>query len=455
MLNSKKLLVTIAVALSSMNRVWASVNDSLSAKAQVPFGYLKFNLNASGGLWFRATFLNQTWVRFNQSNPQTFVLGEPKAQTIDIGLRRTRTQVFGQISDRGFLYFQFGLNNFNYLSAPGGNRKFQAFFHDAVGEYQIFKGKDFLTAGAGLTIVNGLSRFSQPGVANIATLDVPVFAQATVDQTDEFSRKFSVYIRGQQGKLNYRLAYSDPFPIQTNGQAVPRPGPFANFSTQAHRKQLQGFIALNLVDQEDNTLPGYMAGTYLGHRAIWNIEAGIIQQSKATFSQTAGSPIQFHDMLLWSVATYLDIPLRNGKGDCLNAYLGYFSTNYGPNYLRFNGIMNPADSSASFAGKSTGGNAFPMFGTGNVVYGQCAYKFPEKTLGNYETFGFFGSFQRSDLERIEKVVWVYTTGLNWFLDGHKQKISLEYSSRPTYGSLSNLNQTGRASCITLQYQMFL
>ena len=40
---------------------------------------------------------------------------------------------------------------------------------------------------------NGLSRFSQPSIGTIVTMDVPVFAQATVDQTDEFSRKLSVY----------------------------------------------------------------------------------------------------------------------------------------------------------------------------------------------------------------------------------------------------------------------
>jgi len=51
----------------------------------------------------------------------------------------------------------------------------------------------------------------------IMSMDVPVFAQATVDQTDEFSRKLSVYARGQIGRLDYRLVLSDPFPVNTNG----------------------------------------------------------------------------------------------------------------------------------------------------------------------------------------------------------------------------------------------
>ncbi len=443
------------ICFSAVLGTQAQNRDTLKPEIPQASNGLVFRLDENKGTWFRVTLLNQVWVRFNKSNPLTYVLGEPKAQTLDIGLRRTRVQAFGQISERGFIYFQFGLNNFNYLSAPGGNRKFQAFFHDALGEYQIFKGHNFLTAGTGLTIVNGLSRFSQPGVANISTLDVPVFAQATVDQTDEFSRKLSVYLRGQLGPVNYRLVYSDPFPIQTAGATPPKPGPNANFSTRNHRKQWQALLIYNLLDKEDNTLPGYMPGTYLGAKSIWNIEAGIISQRQATFTQLPGASLKFHNMNLWSVATYLDRPLRAAKGDCINAYLGYFSTRYGPNYLRFNGIMNPADSSGAFSGRATGGNSFPMFGTGYVVYGQLAYRFPPNQLGNAGTWGMFTAVQKARLDAIEKPVRVYTAGLNWFMDGHRQKLSLEYANRPTYGSPFNLSTTGRAYSLTLQYQVFL
>jgi hypothetical protein len=37
-----------------------------------------------------------------------------------------------------------------------------------------------------------------------------VFLQYTVDQTDQFARKLSIYARGQIGKLDYRLVMSDP-----------------------------------------------------------------------------------------------------------------------------------------------------------------------------------------------------------------------------------------------------
>lgn len=208
---------------------------------------LKYNLNESGTHFFKATFLNQAWLQFNQSNPGSTVIGVPKDNTFSIGLRRTRIQMFGQLSDHVFLYMQFGMNNVNYLNGgfsqtASSQRKVQAFFHDAVAEYLVFKNKNYLNIGGGLTIVNGLSRFSAPSVSTIMSMDVPVFAQATVDQTDQFSRKLTVYARGQVGHLDYRVAISDPFPIQTNGSALPTYGPNSIFALKGHEKQFQGLF---------------------------------------------------------------------------------------------------------------------------------------------------------------------------------------------------------------------
>src|SRR5688572_32089169 len=248
---------------------------------------LKFNINESGTHYFQFAVLNQTWVRFNQSNPRTLVENRIKDNTVDIGLRRTRIQAFGQLTDKVFIYFQFGMNNFNSQFNTGNNRKLHAFFHDALGEYKISNGNQ-LKVGGGLTIANGLSRFSQPSVSSIMTMDVPVFAQATVDQTDEFSRKLSVYARGQVGKFDYRFILSDPFPITSNGTpSIPTPGPSANFAQIGHHKQYQGFFLYNFFDQETHTTP-YMTGTYLGKKKVFNLEAGFISQRKATWSSTDG-----------------------------------------------------------------------------------------------------------------------------------------------------------------------
>lgn len=186
------------------------------AQEKAPIKEMRWNLNEDGKNFLKLTFLNQTWLRYNQSNPGSLVNSEHKDQTFDIGLRRTRLQFYGQINKRTFIYTQFGMNNFNSLSQNAGNRKLQTFFYDALGEYIVLDGANPLKFGGGLTITNGL--LGSPSIGSIMTLDVHIFAQATVDQTDEFSRKLSVYARGQVSKLDYRLVLSDPFPILTNGQ---------------------------------------------------------------------------------------------------------------------------------------------------------------------------------------------------------------------------------------------
>lgn len=415
---------------------------------------MKINLNESGKHYIKATFLNQIWLRYNESNPGTLVQGEPMSETVDIGLRRTRFQLYGQLTDRTFFYFQFGQNNFNYLSQNGGNRKLQAFFHDALGEYRVSKETDQLIIGGGLTITNGLSRFSQPSIGTIATMDVPIFAQATVDQTDEFSRKLSLYARGQLGKLDYRVVFSDPFPITTNGQSPPALSSNASFASVGHEKQYQGLFIYNFLDKEPHTTP-YMTGTYLGKKKVFNLEAGFITQKKATWTQES-SDTTYHAMNLFSVALFYDAPLNETKGTAWNAYAGYFDYNYGPGYLRYNGIMNPA--SAVMPGYPAGsqGNAFPMFGTGQVWYMQIAYLMKKDLLGEmHGTFMPYASLMSARYDRLDTQMNVLNFGVNWLMKGHSSKLTLDFQNRPYFEeSESVFIRAGRKNQVVLQYQIF-
>jgi hypothetical protein len=424
---------------------------------------LRLNLNDDGSRYIKATFLNQAWFRFNQSNPGTTALGDPKDRTFDIGLRRTRFQLFGQLTDHVGFYFQFGQNNFNYLAGQNatnsGNRKFQAFFHDALAEYKIKKNSDILYLGGGLTITNGLSRFSQPSIGTIMTLDVPVFAQATVDQTDEFSRKLSIYARGQLGRLNYRLSLSDPFPVTSNGLAQASIGNNATFASNHHNKQYQAFFMWNFFEKEPMTTP-YMAGTYLGKRKVLNLEAGIISQKDATWTTPDTEPvyrIEYHNMTLWSVALFYDAPINKEKGTAFNAYIGYFGTDYGPGYLRYNGIMNPANgTTVTGAPAGSFGNAFPMFGTGSVLYAQAGYLMRQDLLGDKGTLMPFVSAQSANYERLQSQMTVYDVGVNWLIKGHTSKISLDWQLRPTFRPVNSElpRDDGMKSQVVVQYQIF-
>lgn len=415
---------------------------------------LKYNLSSDGSKYIKGNFLNQTWLRWNQSNPGTTVNGDAQDNTFDIGLRRTRMQLFGQVTDHVFFYTQFGMNNFNFLSQNAGNRKLQAFFHDALSEYKVFKKNDWLKLGAGLTITTGLSRFTQPGIGSIMTTDVPVFLQVTVDQTDEFARKLSMYARGQIGKVDYRLVISDPFPIQTNGQPVPPINANASFTPYGHTKQYSGFLIYNFLDKEPHTTP-YMAGTYLGDKKVLNLEGGLIYQKDATW-RLSGVDTVFDNMLLWSVAAFADMPIKNNKY-ALSAYVSYFSTDYGKNYIRNNGIMNPANGNADATNYNGAGNAYPMFGTGSSVYAQAGFRLPNEMLGDMGTLMPYVSYRMSMYDKIADPVNVYDAGVNWLINKHTAKLSLNYQLRPLLTQQANgsITHTANANSVWLQYQVSL
>jgi hypothetical protein len=97
---------------------------------------------------------------------------------------------------------------------------------------------------------------------------------------------------------------------------------------------------------------------------------------------TEGFDTIYTNMNLWSIALFLDTPLNTEKGTAISAYAGYFNYDFGPGYIRYNGIMNPANGTTiPLPGiTNTFGNAFPMFGTGNAVYSHLGYLLPKNLL---------------------------------------------------------------------------
>lgn len=216
-------------------------------------------LNNDSTHFIKSTFVNQTWIRYNQNNPGSTVYNTLENNTFDIGLRRTRIQMFGLITDRVFVYTQFGQNNFNYLSA----RKTGAFFHDVTGEYAV--SPKHLWLGAGLTGWSGLSRYSSPSIGTIMTMDAPLFQQATNDATDQFLRKLSIYGKGKVGKLDYRVAVSKPMVIENSTLYTNKISTHSDFSRISPKLQYQGYFMYQFFDKESNQLP-YTVGSYLGKK---------------------------------------------------------------------------------------------------------------------------------------------------------------------------------------------
>ena len=78
------------------------------------------------------------------------------------------------------------------------------------------------------------------------------------------------------------------------------------------------------------------------------------------------------------------------------------------------------------------GNAFPMVGTGKVVYFQTAYLFRKDFLKNLGTLQPYFSYFNAAYEAFADPVIVYEGGCNWLVDENKVKISLNIQNRPVF-----------------------
>ena len=447
---------------------------------------LKVYLSNDSSQWLKATVVAQAWARNDWNNPGSTALGYAQSQTQDAGLRRLRFQLMGYPAKRVFVYVQFGMNNFNYLSP----RKQGAFFHDAVAEYKVYK--KYLSIGAGLSTFGGPLRYSAPGVGSILMADAPIYQQTTNDQSDQFTRKLGVYAKGLLGRFDYRIAVSKPFAIQTMVPTLGTPGAStfdttfatsAKFSPKPPNLQYQGYFKWHFFDKEANDV-AYNPGTYLGKKKVLTLGAGIqYQQNAMRYWDTAGAipsvpsatattaqitsyndvlskHLISHDLLIVGADLFYDTYLNKEKGNAISAYAAWSYADYGQNYLRYNGVMNMnnGNNNTVLYNKNSYGNAFPMMGSGNTEFLQVAYKFKNNLLKERGTLQPYLGVQVSQYQAISYDNMVMAEmGLNWLISGY-HRISLNYQSRPVYQvdpNTKNLveNTSARRGMIYLQYQV--
>lgn len=410
----------------------------------------KIHFNESGSNYVKMTFLNQVWMRYNQSNPGTQIYGTPKAETYDIGLRRTRIQLFGQVTDRIFFYTQFGQNNLSTTSI----RKQGLFFLDAIGEYAFMKRN--LSVGAGLTGWNGLSRYSSPSVGTILTMDAQLYQQSTNDINDQFLRRLSIYAKGKLGKFDYRMVVSDPMSIQKASTSGGSLGQVSSFSTLPGKAQLHGYVNCQFFDEESNLTP-YTTGSYLGKKKVLTVGAGFMFQKDAMWHLNSSMDTVQTNLQLFSVDAFYDVPLNKEKRNAITAYLALQSSDYGTKYLRSIGAMNPGTETNSNGTINGAGSAYPTIGTGNTIYGQFAYLFKHDLLGEHGTIQPYTAVQFSQFQALDQAATIFDVGLNWLMDGHRSKMSLNYQNRPVFdvNSSGDMKVASRKSMVVLQYQISL
>lgn len=416
---------------------------------------LKVFLNEEKTRYIKGTGLAQIWVRYTDFNPGSTVFGTAKENAFDVGLRRVRYQVMGQVTDHVFVYTQFGINSFGSLSG----RKPGLFLHDVTAEYAVVPKK--LTIGAGLHGWNGIVRYSSSSAGSILGLDLPFIEESTNDITDQFVRILGVYAKGQLGGLDYRFSVSNPFPVQTALTPVPTlPEGVSNlayYSTSAPAVNYQGYLMWQFWDKESNQLP-YMVGTYLGKKKVMNIGGGFATQDHAMeYRESSQGPIIQQASKQFGLDVFYDAPINSEKGTALTAYAAYIDYDFGPNYLRNGGAINPANGVNSQGTFNGPGNNFPLIGTGNVYYTQFGYLMKKDLLGKLGTLQPYAQLIVSDYDRVENPFGVYDIGINWLQMSHRSKLSLDYQSRPILvegdnGKLVANAKDSRKGMLVLQYQ---
>ncbi len=412
--------------------------------AQEFFKDRKLYLNEDGSNYVKFTFLTQAWLRNMQYNPGTTINDVERSSGTDIGIRRYRIQMYGQLTDRVFAYGQFGENNFNAIS----ERKAGFFVHDAYGEYAIDKEK--LSMGMGLSAWSGLSRFSSPSVGSIMGIDAPLFLQSTNDVTDQFLRKLSVFAKGKFGRFDYRLALAQPMDITESSNYNPVISEdVASFSSNPPEMQWNGYFQYQFKDKESNTTP-YNTGTYHGKKKVFNIGAGFIYQKDAMWHLNTANDTIMSNMVHLAADVFYDAPIGE-NGQAISLYGNVTQYDFGKNYLRNAAVMNPANGNNNPDVLNGSGNGFPMYGTGTVFYAQAGYKFKENLIGQ-TTLMPYTSIQYADYEGLNDPMAFFDIGVNWLLAGHTSKFTVAYQNRPVYNAAGD--KTATRGAIVAQYQVY-
>lgn len=270
----------------------------------------------------------------------------------------------------------------------------------------------------------------------------------------------------------------------------------ANYNPQNDSHVYQGYVTYNFLETESNLLP-YYTGTYLGAKRVLNLGVGALINPHGMYSRptnsavvvsssvagTSGIPVgtdlynyapfqtQQNTIKLYGADIFYDTPLdtASARKTALTFYGVYYNFDFGPNYTRAVGPENPGyvNIGSSAAVTNYRGNAYPQSGTGQAVYGQLGYLMSKRILGpklrlqpyvaymfsHYDGYkALDGSIQNANL---------YDAGVNFLLDGHNAKLTLNYRERPDFSNQTaiangvQINEVKYRPEVTLQMQFML
>jgi hypothetical protein len=144
------------------------------------------------------------------------------------------------------------------------------------------------------------------------------------------------------------------------------------------------------------------------------------------------------------------MPLNKASGTAITSYAVFYNYDFGPNYMRNVGIMNVGFGAGTT--QNGPGNAQPTIGTGNIFYTQSGFLLPKELLGDKGRLQPFGALTHKNFELFNDSSWQYDLGLNYYINAHQAKVTLQYSQRPLF---ENFNRSGAAGEFILQTHIFL
>lgn len=398
--------------------IYHSNSQETAVKKSDPLKPLIFKLNDNGDRFVRVMTWHQFWLTSGD-------LGANQPLHITPMLRRSRILGYAQLSPRVLMLGHMGLNNLQAqnLTPTGieGNGP-QIFLHDAWVEYKF---SALLYVGGGLHYWNGLTRMASASTFTFLTLDNPApnIGWPQLGYTHQFGRNLGVYAKGERGRFDYRISMNQPLAkgfennksLQdlNNHHTIYHSWGYLN--GQKGQLMLEGYARFHLGDKEPCALP-FTRGTYFGQKSLLTLGTGFFYHPQGSIAlPNTSEPI---DVNLSGEALYLDINAKTKLYDVwhvaadvlferpvspnavFTTYLSGMKFNYGPDWV----------------GK--------WAGTGYAAYGHAALLHQPTKLQPYLAY----QWHQWDAHRasVRPVGNTLDLGLNYYLQEHQTKFTLEY-----------------------------
>jgi len=174
-------------------------------------------------------------------------------------------------------------------------------------------------------------------------------------------------------------------------------------------------------------------------------------------------------LLTTGIDVFYDARINKEKGIAVSFYAAYLYSDYGRNYVRNLGVMNPADAGQGYSGQSAatgsasprmynsgGGSAYAINGSGSTLSAQLGCKMKDDLLGEHGTLmpyvmTHLSGFQYYDYKNMS----TFNVGINWLFKAHNSKFTLDYQNRPYYSKAAGEapKQMVRRGMVVLQCQV--